>query len=451
VFEGHYEFGSVVPVVERFSLESAGASLDSPLPWPLIHLAFAGLFLLLYTRRIDWRNAAHTVAFAGMTVNLFLLWSRGFSGQFTVYAFPFILLLMPNRRGVGYAGLLAVLWIAEWPGALFVTPEGPQEPNYFLMWLIIARTAILIALCLEYAALLFPRTAAHLPRAAAVILAAGWISVVPMSALLIDTYMRSQLAADPSAPAVDLIRDSGGGPNKTIVFAASRIFRRLYPLARSAGDTLLLPLAKHVPEDVRLAWLDELAARGPFWLIADESDPGSLDENREAEAWVSRYACKVDTQIAGSARVSRFIGPGEMSIDARAVFGDEIALAGARLSAQALQAGDGLCVELDWQALTQPSGDYTVFVHLIDSGGRLMTQNDMPPRGGFAPTGSWPTGSILTDGHGLILPGNLSPGAYTLRVGLYRSDNQAPVPVTQGSQILQDAIGIVLAGVSVIP
>jgi hypothetical protein len=450
--EGNYQFGFVAPVSERFSLESAGVAAPGVLPWPIIHLAFAGLFLYLYTRRIDWRDSTQAVAFAGLTANLFLLWSRGFSGQFTVYAFPFILLLLPNRRGALYAGLLSVAWIAEWPMALLITLDGPQTPKeLLLLWIILVRTAILIALCLEYAALLFPRATARLSRVAAAVLTAGWISVLPTGIAFIDTYTRTQLAADPAAPAVYLIRDGDNRPDKTIVFAAARIFRRLYPLARSTGDTLLLPLAEHVPEDVRLAWLAEQVARGSFWFIADEGDPGTRAENLAAESWLSEHACKVETQIAGSARVSRFIGRGETPLDAQAVFADEIALVGARMSARSLRAGDGLCVELDWQSLTQPTGDYTIFVHLIDANGRLVAQNDMPPRGGFAPTGGWPADSTLSDPHGLTLPGDVPPGEYTLRVGMYRSDNQAPVPVTQGNRLLPDARGIVLADLSVAP
>jgi len=449
--EGNYQFGFVAPVSERFSLESAGVAAPGALPWPIIHLAFAGLFLFLYTRRIDWRDSIRAVAFAGLTVNLFLLWSRGFSGQFTVYAFPFILLLMPNRRGAWYAGLLSVVWIAEWPMASLTSLDGAQPPNeLLLLWIILTRTAILIALCLEYAAILFPRAAARLPRIAQAILLAGWVSVVPMTVVLIDTYTRTQLAADPAALAVHLIRDSDSRSDKTIVFAAARIFRRLYPLARPVGDTLLLPLAEHVPEDVRLAWLDELTARGPFWFIADEGDAGTRAENLAAESWLSEHACKVNTQVAGSARVSRFVGMGvaPVQMSAAGVFAEEIALSGARLSRTSVGPGDSLCVELEWFAQQAPSANYTVFIHVVDAQGRLMAQNDQPPQGGFTPTGTWAAGIAVTDKHGVLLPPDLPAGEYAIRVGLYRSDDLSAVPVTSGEQMLLDATGIVLAQIN---
>ena len=205
VLEGGNPFGLVPVVIERFSPENLGAPLESSLPWPIIHAAFAGLYLFIYTRRIDWRDPIKAVALAGMTVNLFLLWSKGFSGQFIDYAFPFIILLMPNLRGAQYAGLLSVLWIAEWPVPFILFPPEDSSAlrlNWFMAWMIITRTAILIALCLEYARFLFPHLTTRLSRVAVGIAIAGWITVVPASAVLIDWYSQTYLAADPSAPAV---------------------------------------------------------------------------------------------------------------------------------------------------------------------------------------------------------------------------------------------------------
>ena len=220
---------------------------------------------------------------------------------------------------------------------------------------------------------------------------------------------------------------------------------------------MLLPLAKHVPEDVRLTWLDDVTARGPFWFIADESDLQTLSLNRQAEEWLSEHACKVDTQVAGSARVSRFIGAqGEIgragaSGEVDAAFADEIALLTYNLSQPELRPGEELCVELNWQTLQAPIADYTVFVHVIDSQSRLVAQNDLQPVGGFAPTGGWATGSAITDRHGILLPDDLPPGEYVLRLGMYRSNDQSPVPITRGEEVSPDGKAIVLGSLSVIP
>ncbi len=455
LLDGNYLFGVALPIVDRFSADIVGSPPVSQLPWPLIHVAFLGVFLFVYSRRIDWRRPLAPVALAGLTINLFLLWSKGFSGQFIVYAFPFVMLVMPNLRGVLYTALLSVLWVAEWPIAF----QPLEDQNWFIAWIVIARTVVLIALSLEYfqemcdSRILHPapRFAFHASRVAAAMLLIGWISVGPVSVLSVHAYTQARFVADPAAPAINLIR-AGGDAEKPIVLASPRIFRRLYPFARSVGNAVLLPVAKHTPEEARESWLNEIAAHGPFWFIADEGDPETQEDNRQAEAWVSDRACKVESTVAGSARVSRFVGaPTATPAKVSATFADEIELVGYRLSEGTLRAGGMLCVELNWQAIQTPSGDYTVFVHLIDVQGRLVAQNDQQPQGGFAPVSAWPIGSTIADKHGMILPTDLPIGEYVVRIGLYRSDDQTPVRATRGERLLPDAIGIVLTNVSVVP
>jgi hypothetical protein len=114
-------------------------------------------------------------------------------------------------------------------------------------------------------------------------------------------------------------------------------------------------------------------------------------------------------------------------------------------------AGGTLCVELDWRALKKPAGDYTVFVHLVDPNGQVVAQTDIQPQGGFAPTSQWAAGIPQIDRHGLILPKNLAPGDYTVRLGLYRSDDQTPLRVTQGDNLMPDNLGANLTQISVAP
>jgi hypothetical protein len=456
ILEGGYTFGAVTPVMERFSPENVSAApVANPLPWPLIHLAFLAVFLFIYTRRLDWRKPLNTVAFAGLAINLFLLWSKGFSGQFIVYVVPFVVLLLPNWRGLAYAAVLSVLWIAEFPLSLLTFATTTVEaPNWFIVWIILARTTILIVLCLEYAALMWPRPRVQraLSRSAAVALTIVWISVLPASVALLNTYTQVRLANDPATPATELIANSGPGP-KTIVMSSNRVYRRLSPAARPVGETLLLPIVKHVPEDVRIQWLNDLAARGPFWFIADEGDPESVDENRAAHAFVSQHVCTVDTQWGGSALVSRYVGRTgtPLPVTVSALFGDRIELTGAQLYPSTLRAGGTLCVELNWHTLKTLVDDYTVFIHLVDPNGQVVAQTDLQPQGGFAPTSQWAAESTQVDRHGLILADNLPAGDYTVRLGLYRSADQAPLRVTRGENLMPDAIGVNLATVKVAP
>ena len=426
LFDGNYQYGVAIPIIERFSAANIGTPPQTQLPWPLINIAFLALFLFIYTRRADWRKPVNSIALGGLTVNLFLLWSKGFSGQFIVYAFPFLVLLMPNLRGVLYSALLSVLWVAEWPLAFLPL----ENQNWFIVWIVLARTAILIALCVEYAAQVFPRVSRAAWRTGNAVLLIGWLSIVPVSVIAVNAYTTSTLQADAAMPGLDVIRAQSSDRATPIAFGQTRLFRRLYPAARDLGEPTLLPIFKHTPEEARLDWLRAIGSRGPFWFISDQGDATTADENRQAETWMTEHACRVDSNNAGSARVSRFIVPLNATSSFQtndAVFNDEIKLNGFQLSQSALKPGDGLCVELKWQALKRPSADDTVFVHVMNAAGQLVAQNDMQPQSGFAPTSQWQPGTEITDRHGMILPADLPAGEYTIQLGLYRSNDQSSV------------------------
>ncbi|MCJ7667563.1 MAG: phospholipid carrier-dependent glycosyltransferase, partial [Anaerolineae bacterium] len=78
-------------------------------------------------------------------------------------------------------------------------------------------------------------------------------------------------------------------------------------------------------------------------------------------------------------------------------------------------------IALYWQALRKIEVDYTVFVHLLDSTGRVLSQRDSQPQNGFRPTSTWTAGEEVADYHGLPLPADIPAGEYWLEVGLYEA------------------------------
>jgi 4-amino-4-deoxy-L-arabinose transferase-like glycosyltransferase len=96
--------------------------------------------------------------------------------------------------------------------------------------------------------------------------------------------------------------------------------------------------------------------------------------------------------------------------------------------------GDILRVALTLRASTLPDGDYTVFVHLVDSKGVIVEQLDMPPGGAGYPTSFWDSGEEVDNQYDLTLRDDIPPGNYQVEVGLYRSGGGARLPVT-GSAI----------------
>ncbi len=96
-------------------------------------------------------------------------------------------------------------------------------------------------------------------------------------------------------------------------------------------------------------------------------------------------------------------------------------------------------VTLLWEASSQPTQDYTAFVHLVDSQGAQVSGFDQPPAEGRFPTSAWQSGDRSLSRFPIAIPSGLAPGAYELWVGLYADDDGLErLPVTATSQRVQD-------------
>lgn len=122
----------------------------------------------------------------------------------------------------------------------------------------------------------------------------------------------------------------------------------------------------------------------------------------------------------------------------KAALGDAIQLVGYTLRrsppaesfiSQSPNLPPSLSLTLFWQALTPPSADYTVFVHLRNETGATVAQQDSRPLDGLYPTHHWQAGETIIDPITLALPEEISPGTYTLVAGLYRLDTLERLPV----------------------
>ncbi len=96
---------------------------------------------------------------------------------------------------------------------------------------------------------------------------------------------------------------------------------------------------------------------------------------------------------------------------------------------------------LYWQALTEPATDYTVFVHLRDSAGEIVAQQDGPPAKGAYPTSLWDAGEVIKDEVSVPLA-EVRPGQYEVVVGMYdlASGERLPVADSPDGTILLRSI-----------
>lgn len=109
-------------------------------------------------------------------------------------------------------------------------------------------------------------------------------------------------------------------------------------------------------------------------------------------------------------------------------FGAELRLRGITLlpHGDAYRPGGTLPVTLYWAAAAAPTKDYRFFLHLCrDCDLPPPANDDGPPLAGYPPAGltsTWRVGDPVHDERTLVLPADLSPGTYTLLLGVYSGD-----------------------------
>jgi hypothetical protein len=116
-----------------------------------------------------------------------------------------------------------------------------------------------------------------------------------------------------------------------------------------------------------------------------------------------------------------------------AIFDDSIRLVKANFPS--VIATPLLQFDLLWQSVAAVSYDYTVFLHLIDANGNIVSQSDGQPLGGVFPTSFWQPGDRIADQRVWVI--NAPPGTYRLQLGFYLLATGKRLPVA-GSGTLGD-------------
>ncbi len=115
-------------------------------------------------------------------------------------------------------------------------------------------------------------------------------------------------------------------------------------------------------------------------------------------------------------------------LDARLESGISLECYAAHVS-QNVPAGSGrrIGVYLSWRTQSKLDASFKVFVHLLDSTGRLVAQHDGVPTVWTYPTNQWEPGQAVVDFHQIPIDANVPPGEYTLQAGLYDEETGARV------------------------
>ena len=275
LLEGYTGYG-LAGGANRFDPAQAGASQrSSTLPWPLISVGFGLIYLWLWTRPVDWHDDRRAVAFVGLTMNLVLLYLKGYSPQFLAWLLPFIILLLPRLRGIAYALLLSVVNIVESPIYFTVLPE-----QYWLLTGVVAiRTGLIVLLAVEYGrmALSQPisiRWSRRLCVGAAIITAIAGLAAAPVA---YDAHYKNRLAISPHRTMIEILRNEAQPGNRVIVggdeaSGAQRVYDNTYAFLQRRFDVTSVQTDWWYADwEPRLA----RAARGydQTWLYAPADSP----------------------------------------------------------------------------------------------------------------------------------------------------------------------------------
>lgn len=104
-----------------------------------------------------------------------------------------------------------------------------------------------------------------------------------------------------------------------------------------------------------------------------------------------------------------------------------LTLAGMEPAGLESAAGQSVQLTFYWVSNEAHGEVYSIFVHVVDKTGAIVLQADHWPGG--LPTDILDAGQVVIDRVPLVLPVDVSPGTYELRVGLYLSETGQRLPV----------------------
>jgi hypothetical protein len=133
-------------------------------------------------------------------------------------------------------------------------------------------------------------------------------------------------------------------------------------------------------------------------------------------------------------------------------FGDEIELVGMEAVESDYRPGGYAYVTLYWQAISPPTADYSVFVHLVDLDGHKVAGHDERILGSITypvvGTSRWPVGTILAESYLIDLPEDM-PSVTNVYAGVYHPDTleRLAINLPDGTPTTESAARITAFGV----
>lgn len=279
LLDGYYSYGVVT--ADRLTIPSDFSTHPSSVPWPLVTIVFSLIVLWLYARRVNYTQKLRTVALAGLTVNLFTLYNKGYSPQFIVHLIPFAVLTLPNLRGVAYILLLEVANFLEAPVYFTLLPDQ----RWLFATAILFRTVLIMALSAEYALVLFdvqsPRALSLHRRASTALLACLAIAVFVLPYPLAQAYGSSRYMSEEYRPVMERLQARATQGEAALILNDQSLYQRFYPFLRGYLALYLSPKVDRLPAIAR--------SHDEVWLFRKQGEAGA------AYTWLEQHAQRADT------------------------------------------------------------------------------------------------------------------------------------------------------------
>lgn len=455
LLDGYYSYG--LALGNRFDPAQAGIEQRPEfVPWSAVLIVFGLVYLLVYLlpwqqRQADrqtasgklclrgqpvWRfvldqfrhpvlgqgdgavDRMGVVAFVALSLNLFMIFSRGWSPQFVLWYLPFLVLTMPNGWGLAYATLLTANSVIERILYFLVVPES----HWLLVGTVLTRTVLMLILVPEYLAVMGLLPAAPWRRLR------RWLAIpaVLITLLLVGLgtmafvrdYSQQRYAASPQRHVVDRIRTIAL-PGDGIVVTNREPFDAMAPFLPDQEVRLYSRVDGEFRQDAfEDRWAEFVTNHPRIWLLLDYAGGQNADWNTYLVALLDQDGYQTtDEWVGPEQRLVHYATMAPTIVrteEVDATFGDNVRLVRLVLDGQPLHGGEVLRLQLLWQpspagATWESGSQYKVFVHLVSAQGQLAAQRDL----------------ALSDLEGqaarvgLALPPDLAPGTYQLRIGVY--------------------------------
>jgi len=235
-------------------------------------------------------------------------------------------------------------------------------------------------------------------------------SLAPGESLPVTLYWRADAEVDELLTVWGQL--SGLDPTAQVANDSRWLGGTLYPSALwRSGDVVAHTLVLDIP--------DWAPAPALYWVRIGLQDSSSRNINLEGQE--NPYV------VLGPWVVRRSMSVPEWATTTDYRLGNVIELVAYDIQSRE----QSLDIELYWSAVATPELDYTVFVHLVDSGGRHVAQHDGYPLNGAYPTSWWTAGEIVGDAHALPSP-SPEDGDVALYVGMYDAQSGERLAVMDG-------------------